>query len=164
MKVMYSLILLLFSLGGNTFLKAEQCSGKVNIVYIGNSITEARNQDPTPPKAAAEYLMAQGYIVEYANCGISGYTTGYFKPPGGTYNKVIEAADGFKDKDALLVFSIKLGTNDSSINLAVSAEEYKQNLKTMADSLFQRYPGCKIILNYPIWYSPDTQNAGAAYL
>ncbi|MDP4291370.1 MAG: lipolytic protein G-D-S-L family, partial [Bacteroidota bacterium] len=34
----------------------------------------------------------------------------------------------------------------------------RANLKTIADSLLTAYPGCKIVINYPIWYSPNTYN------
>lgn len=140
----------------------------VNIVYIGNSITEATYLETSPPQVAAEYLMDEGYLVKYSNCGMSGYTTVNFLPPGGTFNKVTKAADAFyKDKNALLVFSIKLGTNDSANNgttgAPVSPETYKKNIKTIADSLHYRYPTCKIVLNYPTWYSPNTHNS-AEYL
>lgn len=141
---------------------------KVNIVYVGNSITAATYLETTPPRAAAEYLMDEGYLVKYTNCGISGYTTVNFLPPGGTFNIVARAGEVFyKEKDAFLVFSIKLGTNDSAIEgptgAPVSPENYKKNLKTIADSLYRRFPGCKIVLNRPTWYSPNTYNS-AKYL
>jgi len=147
---------------------AETIVRKVNVVYIGNSITAATYLVTTPPKAAAEYLMDEGYLVKYSNCGMSGYTTVNFLPPGGTFNTVAKAGEVFyKEKDALLVFSIKLGTNDSAIEgttgAPVSPDNYKKNLKTIADSLYRRFPGCKIVLNRPTWYSPNTHNS-AKYL
>ena len=150
------------------YANAETIIRKVNIVYIGNSITAATYLETTPPKAAAEYLMDEGYLVKYSNCGISGYTTVNFLPPGGTFNIVARAGEIFyKEKDALLVFSIKLGTNDSAIEgttgAPVSPDNYKKNLKTIADSLYRRFPGCKIVLNRPTWYSPNTYNS-AKYL
>jgi len=45
------------------YANAETIIRKVNIVYIGNSITAATYLETTPPKAAAEYLMDEGYLV-----------------------------------------------------------------------------------------------------
>jgi lysophospholipase L1-like esterase len=73
-------------------------------------------------------------------------------------------ADGDK---SLLLFSIMLGTNDSAIEgpngSPVSPGSYRQNLKTIADGLLRAFPGCKILINRPVWYSPNTYN-GAKYL
>ena len=162
------LSLILASTTAGLSVAAETIIRKVNIVYVGNSITAATYLETTPPKAAAEYLMDEGYRVKYSNCGISGYTTVNFLPPGGTFNIVARAGEVFyKEKDALLVFSIKLGTNDSAIEgttgAPVSPDNYKKNLKTIADSLYRRFPGCKIVLNRPTWYSPNTYNS-AKYL
>ena len=79
-----------------------------------------------------------------------------------------QAADQFKDEDwATMVFSIMLGTNDSAIKgtngCPVSPEQYYKNMSTIINKLLELYPGCKIILNRPIWYSPNTYN-GAMYL
>ncbi len=45
----------------------------------------------------------------------SGFTTVDFLPTAKAFNKVEEAAHAFTDRQALLIFSVKLGTNDSAI-------------------------------------------------
>lgn len=61
-----------------------------------------------------------------------------------------------------------LGTNDSAISgpngAPVSPDEYRANLKTIADSLFARYPDCRIVINHPIWYSENTANGHSTYM
>jgi len=55
-----------------------------------------------------------------------------------------------------------LGTNDSAITgpngSPVSPESYRQNLTMIADRLLSAFPGCIVILQRPIWYSPNTYN------
>ena len=148
----------------------------INMVFIGDSITHGSGQRdvlPTaPPFYATEYIKKQkkAGLVQFSNQGVSGYTTVNFLPATNTvFNKVKAAANAFyADKNALLVFSIMLGTNDSAISgpkgAPVTTADYRANLKTIADSLLLAYPNCKIVFNYPIWYSPETQNRGATYL
>jgi lysophospholipase L1-like esterase len=151
-----------------------QSKQNLNIVFIGNSITYgSRLSDPAteaPPVVACSYLRQQKNIgtVNFSNQGHSGFTTVDFLPATSTAFKGVEAAArAFTDKQALLIFSVKLGTNDSAIQgpngSPVSPEAYKQNLKTIADSLLKEFPGCVIIFQHPIWYSPNTYN-GAKYL
>jgi lysophospholipase L1-like esterase len=165
------LITLMYVLGlGHSFAQAKR---DVNIVFIGNSITYGAGLDPAteaPPAIAVNYLKQQGNIgnVAFANQGHSGYTTVDFLPSThGAFKDVEQAARAFANKQALLIFSIKLGTNDSAIEGPTGApvfpEVYYQNLKTIADSLLKEFPGCIIILQHPIWYSPNTYN-GAKYL
>jgi lysophospholipase L1-like esterase len=146
----------------------------VNIVFIGNSITHGANLDSpekeAPPVIASEYLRHQPGIgtVAFSNQGYSGFTTVDFLPSTGTaFRKVEAAAHAFTDQQAPLIFSVKLGTNDSAIQgpngSPVSPQAYKQNLKTIADSLLKEFPDCVIIFQHPIWYSPNTYN-GAKYL
>jgi len=153
---------------------SAQAPKNLNIVFIGNSITHGANlADPehdAPPVIATAYLQHQANIgaVAFSNQGYSGYTTIDFLPSTGTtFKKVKAAANNFTNKQALLIFSIKLGTNDSAIEgpngSPVSPDHYKQNLKTIADSLLTEFPGCIIIFQHPIWYSPNTYN-GAKYL
>lgn len=148
----------------------------LNIVYIGDSITHgARLRDYTieaPPVFTTGYLQKQPGFgnIQFSNQGVSGYTTVDFLPATNkAYPKVIAVANNFyNDKDATLLFSIMLGTNDSAISgpngAPVSPENYKANLKTIADSLLARYPACKIIINHPIWYSTNTANGHSTYL
>jgi lysophospholipase L1-like esterase len=147
-----------------------------NIVFIGDSITHgARLKDFTtqaPPVFATGYLLkTPGFGgVQFSNQGVSGFTTVDFLPATQkAWPKVIAAANTFyNDKSATLVFSIMLGTNDSAISgpngAPVSPAQYHANLKTIADSLFARYPECKLIINHPIWYSLNTANGHSTYM
>jgi len=146
----------------------------LNIVFIGNSITYGANLDSpktqAPPVIASAYLREQASIgtVAFSNQGHSGYTTVDFLPATATaFRGVEQAARSFADKNALLIFSVKLGTNDSAIEgpngSPVSPKQYQQNLKIIADSLLKEFPGCIIVFQHPIWYSPNTYN-GAKYL
>ena len=153
---------------------AQTVKQNLNIVFIGNSITHGANLDDpldhAPPVIAAVYLRKQANIgtVNYSNQGYSGFTTVDFLPSTGTaFKKVEVATSAFEDKKAQLIFSIKLGTNDSAIEgpngSPVAPGNYQQNLKTIADNLLKEFPGCIIIFQHPIWYSPNTYN-GAKYL
>ena len=153
---------------------SAQSKRDVNIVFIGNSITHGAQLDnpeaDAPPVVAAYYLKKQPNIgkLEFSNQGYSGFTTVDFLPATvNAFPKVEAAAHAFANKQALLIFSVKLGTNDSAIKgphgAPVSPENYKQNLKTIADSLLKEFPGCVIIFQHPIWYTPNTYN-GAMYL
>lgn len=144
---------------------------KLNIVFIGDSITHGSGlttpASSAPPVHACAFLLQKPTYrdVEFSNQGLSGKTTVDYLPASGRYfNNVIKAADLFyKDKEATLVFSIMIGTNDSAIKgphgSPVAPADYKVNLKTIADSLLAAYPECKIVFNYPIWYSPNTYNS-----
>jgi lysophospholipase L1-like esterase len=152
----------------------SQAKKDLNIVFIGNSITHGSGlSDPAteaPPAIAVNYLKQQSNIgkVEFVNLGHSGYTTVDFLPStNGVFKDVEKAAKAFTDKHALLIFSVKLGTNDSAIEgprgAPVFPEVYYQNLKTIADSLLKEFPGSIVIFQHPVWYSPNTYN-GAKYL
>lgn len=148
-----------------------QAPKKLNIVFIGDSITQGSNKaDLQPSVYTLGYLKSKipGLIVEESNQGHSGHTTFDFLPGQDDFKGTIQAADAFyKNTDAQLLFSVMLGTNDSAMQgpngAPVAPEQYAANLKTIADSLLKRYPNCKIILNNPIYYSPNTYN-GAMYL
>ena len=153
---------------------AQPSKQNLNIVFIGNSITYgaglATPATEAPPVIACNYLRQQAGIgtVDFSNQGHSGFTTVDFLPATGTVFKQAEAvAHAFADKRALLIFSIKLGTNDSAIKgpngSPIAPDVYKQNLKTIADSLLKEFPGCIIVFQHPVWYSPNTYN-GAKYL
>jgi len=155
-------------------VQAQSRKQNVNIVFIGNSITHGSQlSDPVteaPPVIASNYLRAQSNIgtVTFSNQGYSGFTTVDFLPSTKTvFKKTEEAAHAFADQQALLIFSVKLGTNDSAVQgpngSPVTPQDYKQNLKTIADSLLKEFPGSIIIFQHPIWYSPNTYN-GSKYL
>ncbi len=144
---------------------------KLNIVFIGDSITQGANNATLQPSVyALEYLKAKmpGVTVMQANAGVSGRTTLDFLPGQKEYQNAQRAADSFyKVNNSQLVFSIMLGTNDSAIKgthgAPVATSAYRANLKIIIDSLLKRYPDSKIVINHPIWYSPNTYN-GAMYL
>lgn len=149
---------------------APPVSQKLNIVFIGNSITAGAGlqdrQTEAPPVLATAYLKQQAGIdqVAFSNQGVSGYTTVDFLPETAkAFGKVTQAADAFKNDPAgRLVFSIVLGTNDSAIQgpngSPVAPASYRGNLKTIADRLLTDYPGCQLVIHHPIWYSPTTYN------
>ncbi|MDR2138528.1 MAG: GDSL-type esterase/lipase family protein [Tannerella sp.] len=141
------------------------------VVYIGNSITEGVLIDApernAPPAQASRYLSEQKDIDlrGFSNQGVSGQTSVDFLPAQQTrFPKVLAAAAPFAaDKDALLLFSVMLGTNDSAIRgpngAPVSPVQYFTNLKTMLDELFRLYPKAIFVLHRPVWYSPNTFNS-----
>ena len=147
----------------------------VNIVYIGNSITQGvllnNPGENAPPVQASQWLGNQPGIghVEFSNQGVSGKTTLDFLPASETFfPKVKDAADRFKGiRGTTLIFSMMLGTNDSAIKgpngAPVLPKQYYTNMKAIIDELLTLYPNCKIVLQRPIWYSPNTYN-GAMYL
>lgn len=147
----------------------------LDIVYIGNSITQGSQQaeqaGETPPAYATKHIRTLEGIgsANYLNRGKSGYTTVDFLPAAkGELTKVIEATETLHtDKTRLLVFSISLGTNDSAEEGPKGSplwpEEYHTNLKAITDKLLKEFPGCKVIYQQPIWYSETTYNR-ARYL
>jgi lysophospholipase L1-like esterase len=165
-RQIYIFILLFFC---SIFYGNAQDKKDINIVFIGNSITfggglSERTKD-APPAQACDWLQNQNKVgkVEFYNMGVSGRTTVDILPETNTeFPKILGAAKKFKNKDALLVFSIKLGTNDSAVKgpkgAPVSKEAYYNNIKIISDSLISAFPKCKIIYQQPIWYSPNTHN------
>jgi lysophospholipase L1-like esterase len=170
-KHLFTVIILLLSI---TSAFAQDKTPNINIVFIGNSITQgaqlADAATEAPPATAVAYLRKQKNLgtVEFSNQGHSGYTTLDFLPgEGDTFTKVEQAANAFTDKQALLIFSMKLGTNDSAIQgthgAPVAPDTYIQNVKTIIDKLLADFPKSVVILQHPIWYSPNTYN-GSKYL
>ena len=146
----------------------------LNIVYIGDSITQGVYlTDPgteAPPAIATKWIRKQKSIgkVEFSNQGVSGFTTVDFLPSTNTvFAQADKAASALNNKDAVLVFFIMLGTNDSAVTgpngSPVSPEKYHDNLKTIIDRLLQHFPDSKFVIQKPIWYSPNTYN-GSMYL
>lgn len=152
---------------------AQQQKPDLDIVFIGNSITQGvqltNAAAEAPPATTVAYLQKQKNLgtVCFSNQGHSGFTTLDFLPGTDTFTKVEEAAHAFTNKNALLIFSLKLGTNDSAIRgphgAPVAPEDYQKNLKTIADKLLTDFPEALIIFQHPLWYSPNTYN-GAQYL
>jgi lysophospholipase L1-like esterase len=166
----FFITVLLFSIS-HSFAQTKKQN--INVVFIGNSITQGvQLKDPAteaPPATAIAWLRSQKNLgtVEFSNQGHSGYTTLDFLPGTGTFTKVEDAANAFTDKDALLIFSMKLGTNDSAIHgphgAPVSPHDYIRNVKIIADKLLADFPKAIIIFQHPIWYSNNTYN-GSMYL
>jgi len=163
------MLLVAFMVLFNAIGLAQPPKKNLNIVFIGNSITYgARLANPAteaPPVAVVAWLRLQPAVgeVAWSNQGKSGATTVDFLPSSSVlFNKVEKAARNFTGQHALLMFSIMLGTNDSAIQgpngSPVSPEGYRQNLKRITDSLLSEFPGCIIIFQRPIWYTPNTYN------
>jgi len=139
----------------------------LDVVYIGDSITEGSKPEEAPPATASEYLRRQSGIgsVEFLNQGRSGYTTVDFLPSdSGALSEVIAATHLLhKESHRILVFSVSLGTNDSAEKgpngSPVNPEAYQKNLESIADKLLSEFPDSKIFLQQPIWYSPNTYNS-----
>ena len=156
-------------------LLANAKEKQINVVFIGNSITYGAGlpqpAKEAPPVKAAAWLATQSGIgsVKFSNQGVSGATTVDFLPETHTlFPKVIQAADQFQGETwAQLLFSVMLGTNDSAMKgtngAPVAKEQYRKNMETIIDSLLNRYPGAQVVVNRPVWYSPNTYN-GAMYL
>lgn len=134
----YLIIVLLFFC---SILNAQN----LNIVYIGNSITEGALLKN--PKTEAVPIRASQYLdkhlngkVTFRNCGVSGMTTLNFLPISGQqFPNVKTAASELAQREGQLLFSISLGTNDSACTMAFGApvlpEEYYTNMKAIIDEL-----------------------------
>lgn len=158
----------LLALAANT-RAGDTTKHNLNIVFIGNSITHGAGlkdwKTEAPPNQTVKYLQQQTGIgmVDFANQGYSGHTTVDFLPATAKdFPKVEEAARAFTNKNALLIFSIILGTNDSAVQgpngAPVSKEDYQNNLQTIVGQLLADFPGCKVVVQQPTWYSPNTHN------
>ena len=145
----YLIIVLLFFC---SILNAQN----LNIVYIGNSITEGALLKN--PKTEAAPIRASQYLdkhlngkVTFRNCGVSGMTTLNFLPISGQqFPNVKTAASELAQREGQLLFSISLGTNDSACTMAFGApvlpEEYYTNMKAIIDELLALYPQSKIVV------------------
>jgi lysophospholipase L1-like esterase len=165
------ILLLLLSLSSLRLFAQDKKD--LHVIYIGDSITQgAQISDPAdyaPPAIASAYLQSQYAIrrMDFINEGHSGFTTVDFLPGTPAFKQLELAASGLAGKPGLLVFSIMLGTNDSAVKgtngAPVSPETYYANLDAIIGALLKNYPGCKVIIHRPTWYSPNTYN-GAQYL
>lgn len=140
----------------------------LSIVFIGNSITQGKGGDEgfPPPTHTVKYLQEQKRIgdVAFVNVGRSGSTTVDWLPATDKlFVLATKAADSlYQLKDHQLLFSMKLGTNDSAMEgpngSPVSREVYKRNVQTIISALLVKYPGSKVVIHHPIWYSENTYN------
>ena len=142
----------------------------INLLFIGNSITYGAGlstPDTQAPPAVCRSLVenATGITTNVYNGGHSGITTLGFLPGRDDFSRVVSAAKALqRNNGGKVYFSIMLGTNDSAISgpegSPVSTDTYQANMKTIIEKLIELVPGCKILLNYPLWYSPNTHNGG----
>lgn len=151
---------------------AKNSNGKkrdLDIVFIGNSITYGANlenpKQDAPPVVASELLRKKDGInsVQFSNQGRSGFTTLNYLPNSPTFAEVVQATKLLHaNQEHTLIFSIKLGTNDSAISgpkgAPVSKENYRKNMKAIIDELLRQFPAAKVVLQQPIWYSTNTYN------
>jgi lysophospholipase L1-like esterase len=161
-----TLVLCILTLGAFKVLTVK----KLNIVFIGDSITHGEDKAALQPSVyTLDYLTRQtGIEIKQSNQGVSGHTTLDFLPGEEDFKNTVKAADYFyTDTDAQLLFSIMLGTNDSAMQgphgAPVSPNQYRQNLTVIITELLKRYPNSKVVINAPIYYTPNTYN-GAMYL
>ena len=147
--------------------------GPINLLFIGNSITAGAtlsNASAQAPPIVCGQLVEQATAIttNVYNGGHSGITTFGFLPGRNDFKRVIAAAKAFqKNNGGPVYIAMMLGTNDSACTTTegapVSPTTYGANIRTIVDTLIASIPGCKILLNYPIWYSPSTYNS-AMYL
>jgi lysophospholipase L1-like esterase len=172
-KAKFLLILFCITLLSHLEVNAKNKS-KLDIVFIGNSITYGggleKPLEEAPPVIVSELLRKRKTIdsVNFSNQGRSGFTTVNYLPGGVTLKKVIAATLKLhQDSTRQLIFSLSLGTNDSAEEgpegSPVQPSDYHQNLKAITDQLLATFPGCKVIYQQPIWYSPNTYN-GSRYM
>ncbi len=145
----------------------------INLIFIGNSITAGvtlEDASTQAPSIVCRDLIEQstGISTHVYNGGHSGITTFGFLPGRTDLTKVIANAKSLiSENSGALYFSIMLGTNDSAIKgtegAPVNPDTYQKNMRSIICELIENFPDCKIIVNYPIWYSPNTHN-GACYL
>ena len=163
-------IVVLFLISNSTLFAQKL---PVCIIYIGDSITAGAGlSDPAnqaPPVIASAYLQKQlpSDTIILSNQGHSGFTTVDFLPSGDKFIRIEQAAAALHFKHGMLIFSIMLGTNDSAVKgpngAPVAPDDYQKNLRIIIDRLLKDYPGCKVVIQQPVWYSPNTYN-GAQYL
>lgn len=145
----------------------------INLLFIGNSITAgallSNASTQAPPIVCASLIEeATGINTNVYNGGHSGITTWGYLPGRDDFTRIAGNAKAFKRQNGGLIYiSIMLGTNDSACTTTegapVSPDAYGKNIRTIIEALIEAIPDCRILLNYPIWYSPNTHN-GAVYL
>ncbi|MBQ9524455.1 MAG: alpha/beta hydrolase fold domain-containing protein [Bacteroidaceae bacterium] len=145
----------------------------INLLFIGNSITAGAtlgNASTQAPPIVCRALVeeATGVTTNVYNGGHSGITTFGYLPGRDDFTRIVNNAKAFRKQNGGNIYiSIMLGTNDSACSgtegAPVNPDVYGKNIRSIIDKLFETVPDCKILLNYPIWYSPSTYN-GAMYL
>ena len=145
----------------------------INLLFIGNSITAGAtlgNASTQAPPIVCRALVeeATGVTTNVYNGGHSGITTFGYLPGRDDFTRIVNNAKAFRKQNGGNIYiSIMLGTNDSACSgtegAPVNPDVYGKNIRSIIDKLFETVPDCKILLNYPIWYSPSTYNS-AMYL
>ena len=154
------------------------------VVFVGDSITYGANlanagsstTGTVPANAIAQLGALQpGRKFVGLNCGVSGTCLSTDWAPDGSLwvsdlknNGTSQAAVLFAAyPGASQVFSIMLGTNDSSYGgsggTPQTATGYGAALTTLVTRLLAEWPTCKVVIHYPTWHSPNAHN-GAEYL
>ena len=158
----------------------------VNLVFAGDSITygyglsNPGTMTGTAPGAAlARVQKSLGLRNIYgANTGVSGANTLNWCPGQTYYTNGISSANASSGASTLhtahpnakMVFSIMLGTNDSSYGGPcggasggpISAATYTANVEMITDQIISDWPGATVIWHMSPYYTPNTHN-GATY-
>jgi lysophospholipase L1-like esterase len=163
---------------------AQVLAPGINLVLIGDSITAGTvSADPGPDLVNALSEMTQVRSIQYSNAGHGGTSLSEWAQTGSAYNGVwytAAASTTPSDNSSAytlsqsypsnqLVFSIMLGTNDSTTNGlgagvgTQTAAQYKTNLASLVSRLSTDWPNAKIIVHYPIWFSPNISASGVIY-
>ena len=169
MKKIYSFLCVLLLL----LSKPVQSQEVINLLFIGNSITYGDQlSDPAtqaPPIICRALVEeATGLTTNVYNGGHCGITTWGYLPGREDFTQIVNKALEFRTQNnGRIYICIMLGTNDSACTATegapVSNNTYGNNMRTIINTLNSSIPGCKILLNYPLWYSSTTYN-GAMYL
>ena len=157
------------------YVAAQLQTQPLAVVCIGDSITYGSgvtnagtvNLPTMPGYLIAKLARLFGIrTVTGSNQGHDGYTTVDFVPTGSTYAAARSAMTTLltATPSALPVFSIMLGTNDSSQSGAdnspnsspASPSQFNTSLKAIITQLLTDFSGCKIFVHCPTWYSPNT--------
>ena len=143
----------------------------LDVVYVGDSITAGatlpNHGTESPGVVCTQVLQAKlaPRVVNDFIYGRSGHTTVDFLPP--STKDFLDLETGAKklqaDHPGELLFSIMLGTNDSAVKgpngSPVQPQNYKKNLTAIVEQLLADFPGSKVVVHHPIWYSPNTHNS-----
>ena len=147
-------------------------NGNINLVFIGNSITYgatlSERSTQAPPVVTGKLVeAATGVTTHVYNGGVSGYSTqDFLDDKQSCYTNVVSNATRLSRNGGRLYFSIQLGTNDSKKNSSkerYSKATYKANLEALIGKLTAEFPSCKIIINYPPWYSDNTYTGASEF-
>lgn len=141
----------------------------INLLFIGNSITAGAtlgNASTQAPPIVCRALVEEATSVttNVYNGGHSGITTFGYLPGRDDFTRVVNNAKAFRKQNGGNIYiAIMLGTNDSACSgpegSPVNPDIYGNNIRTIINELIDVVPDCKILLNYPLWYSPSTYNS-----